>query len=144
VSDRVPLGETRREAISRVQERLGSAASRPLAEQTFWALAKKGKITMDNEGAYLIEADIDDKSLRDTATDTIQQVNQQQTKMNRSRGVRNMRHFSVNHKNMHQARVSTVWRSASAKTMFAPSLAGAEGYNPADSADDELLPPSDK
>jgi hypothetical protein len=121
MSDRIPLGETRPEAISRVQERLGPAASRPLAEQTFWSLARKGKITMDQiTGSYLIEAEIDDNSLKQEATQTIQQATQTQTRMNRSRGIRG---FTLNHNNMHQARVSTTWKalSTSAKSMFAPS-----------------------
>jgi hypothetical protein len=126
MSDRIPLGETRREAISRVQERLGPATSRPLAEQTFWALARKGKIVLDqDDGSYLIEASIDDAGLQQEATQTIQQATNQQSRMNRSRG--GMRHFAVNHKNFQHARVSTAWK-ANMSSLFAPTLEGAEGY----------------
>jgi hypothetical protein len=139
MKDRVLLGESRREAITRVQERLGPATSRPLAEQTFWALAKKGQITMDKEGVYLIEADLEDSDMRDTAKDTIKQ---QQT-MNRPRMRTNARHFQMNHNSMHQARVSTSWKAAmsSMKTSFSPSLSGAEGYQGAADVPNDNLPP---
>jgi len=108
---KILLGETRREAISRVQELLGPATSRPLAEQTFWALAKRGKITMDqNDGTYLIEADIPDEQIKDVAT----QVN---TTMERSKGI----HYQVNRNHFHRARVAWQWKSKIASVM-SPSL----------------------
>src|ERR1700749_1420541 len=120
--ERILLGETRREAISRVQERLGPATSRPLAEQTFWALARKGKIIMSpDDGSYLIEAEIDDGDLKQEATQTIDQATKQQsrTNMNRSRG---MRHFMVHHNNMPQARVSTAWQSKMGSSWHAKAV----------------------
>ena len=121
------LGETRSEAITRIQERLGTATSRPLAEKTFWELAKTKKITMNDDGHYLIEA-VSDESMRDTA---IAQFNQQNTTQKRSRG--GIKHFTIDHHNMKKARVSTTWKpqnsskiSSSIKstmsTAFAPTL----------------------
>ena len=118
MSNRIPLGESRREAISRVQERLGPATSRPLAEQTFWALAQKKKITMNDDGMYLIEAGIDDTALRAEATDQMQQ--QQKTERRPRRG---MLRFNVNHQNTKNARVSTTWKASS---IYAPTLNGSE------------------
>jgi len=65
------LGETRREAINRIQERLGPATSRPIAENTFWELAREKKITINEAGEYLIEDEVTDDSMRDTAKKTI-------------------------------------------------------------------------
>ena len=121
MSNRIPLGESRREAISRVQERLGPATSRPLAEQTFWALAQKKKITMNDDGMYLIEAGIDDTALRAEATDQMQQ----QQKIER-RPRRGMLRFNVNHQNTTNARVGTTWKSSSMHSMYAPTFNDAE------------------
>jgi len=120
MSDRIPLGESRREAISRVQERLGPATSRPLAEQTFWALAQKKKITMNDDGVYLIEAGIDDSALRAEATDQMQQQQKQERRPHRG-----LLRFNVNHQNTKNARVGTTWKASS---MYAPTLIDAESY----------------
>jgi hypothetical protein len=133
--DKILLGETRSEAISRVQERLGPATSRPLAEKTFWALAKKGVITMDPvDATYLIETDIEDSSIKDAA---MKQLDQQSQTSHRRPG---MRAFQANHNSMHKARVSTSWNPKAAynsmKTVFAPDLQAAEGYQNL-SVDDE-------
>jgi hypothetical protein len=129
------LGETRREAINRVQERLGPVASRPLAEQTFWALAKKGKITMDPQnGSYLIEAELDDESIKQEATQSIEQATKQQNRFMRSRG----NHFTLNHKSMHQARVSTSWHpSTTSAHLKAMISALSPVYSQDDSPDDD-------
>jgi len=68
---KIVLGETRREAINRIQERLGPNTSRPIAESTFWELASEKKITLSESGEYLIEDDITDEGMRDTAKKTI-------------------------------------------------------------------------
>jgi hypothetical protein len=118
MSDHILLGDTRREAINRVQERLGPATSRPLAEQTFWALAKRGQITMDpSDGTYLIEAELEDESIKDVAT-AVQKTQTQQ------RGVQ----YNVNRNHFHRARVAYKW-SAKASSVMSPSLQGSEGYH---------------
>ena len=126
--DRIPLGETKAEAISRVQERLGPATSRPLAEQTFWSLARSKQITRDDNGVYLIEASVDDDSMRQTAKQHLQMSQ-------KPRG--GMKHFKISHHNMVKARVSTHWKAAlnSMKNAFAPDLSSSEGYKPPE--DDE-------
>ncbi len=132
------LGETRRDAINSLQDQLGPVTPRPLAEQTFWKLARQGKITLDENGHYLIEADVTEKSMRDTALDT---VNQEENNRSRARVRSSVRHFNINHKNMHQARISTSWKAkmmSSMKTSFAPTLSGAEAFKGAgDVPDDE-------
>ena len=65
------LGENRREAISAVQEKLGPLTSRPIAEDTFWELAKQKKITLSEAGQYLMEDDVTDEKLRNTAKHTM-------------------------------------------------------------------------
>ncbi len=118
MSDRILLGETRRDAISRVQERLGPATSRPLAEKTFWALARKGVITMDPcDGTYLIEAAIEDADIQDTA--------QVQMKAETRHGVQ----YNVNRNHFHRARVAWNWKAHQA-SIFSPSLDSSEGYDP--------------
>ena len=111
------LGETRREAINRVQEILGPATSRPLAELTFWDLAKDRKITMDEDGLYLME-DMSESDMRDSAVKSI--TNQ------------NVRHFQVTRNHMTRARVAYKWsaKMSSLKTALAPDLESAEGYSP--------------
>lgn len=49
------LGVTVREAIDRVQERLGPATQRPVAEAAFRALVAKGHATIVNDQIYLRE-----------------------------------------------------------------------------------------
>jgi hypothetical protein len=114
--EKISLGETRRDAIDRVQERLGPVTPRPLAEQTFWSLAKQGKITMTEAGVYLIEANVNDEDLRQEATQSITAATQE----SRSRSRGSMRHFVLNHNSMHKARVGSSWHPIN-KTVFAPS-----------------------
>lgn len=110
MSDRILLGETRRDAISRVQQKLGPATSRPLAEKTFWALARKGHISMDPAtGDYLIEALIDDPDIRTTAEHIVQSEH------------RHGFSYNVNRNHFHRARVAWQWKAKQA-TVFSPSM----------------------
>lgn len=113
--------ETRREAINRVQERLGPATPRPVAERTFWTLGRQGKITLGDDG-YLIEAEISDADLRDTA---IKDINAQQTAQHRHAG--HMRNFTVTINHFKKARVAWAWQSIN--NFLAPTLLAAEGFD---------------
>lgn len=128
MSDRILLGETRRDAISRVQEQLGPATSRPLAEKTFWELARKGRISMDKiTGDYLIEADAE-AEVKTTAEGIVSAENSQKRGIN----------YNVNRSHFHRARVAWQWKAR--QTAFAPSLQGA-GVQLLDSRDDTIVPP---
>lgn len=116
MSEKVFLGETRPDAISRVQELLGPATTRPVAEKTFWALAKKGQITMDQRtGAYLMESEIEQPELRQEAehTSTIQ-----------SRPNQPGQHYSISRHNFRRARIAWMWKARQA-SVFSPTLASA-------------------
>lgn len=67
---RIVIGENRRDAISTIQRKLGPLTSRPIAENTFWELAKEKKITLNEEGQYLME-DESEEGLRKTAKKTM-------------------------------------------------------------------------
>lgn len=132
--DKVLLGETRRDAINALQERLGPATLRHIAEKTFWSLARQHKITMNGEGHYLIEAEADE--VREAGEQTVKQA---QSEERRNQTVRSRsRQFSL--QRFHQARISSHMRAVNSnmKSSFAPSLSGAEGFKGAgDVPDDE-------
>jgi hypothetical protein len=129
--DKILLGETRREAINRLQERLGPMTLRHLAEKTFWELAKKGIITKNQDGAYLIKTISNEVPLlREAALTTMSAEDSQNSKQQRSRS--NMRHFMVNNQNFHQARISTKFQSINRRlaSFLSPDLMSSEGYDP--------------
>jgi len=123
---KVFLGETRREAINAVQERLGPLTPRPVAEKTFWTLGRRGIITLADEG-YLIEEEITDSDLRQTAKQDILVQQKADHRAGQQRG------FTISHANFKKARIGSMWKASS--SALAPSLDDAEGYSaaPADS-----------
>jgi hypothetical protein len=126
---KVFLGETRPDAITRVQELLGPMTTRPIAEKTFWALAEKGKITLDRvTGAYLMEEEVEQPELKNEAKTQVQKQGHS---------------YIVNRNHFRRARIAWMWKARQA-SVFSPSLLAAgvtlddDGYSsPDDDSEDE-------
>ena len=124
------LGENRREAINRVQERLGSVTPRTVAEQTFRTLVKKGIITETANG-FMISEDVTDQNMRDQATADIHTAADK-----RAQSTSNLRHFAVSQHNFKRARIANSWSQQMAD-VFAPTLMAAMNKKTTKPVDDE-------
>lgn len=119
---KIVLGETRREAINRIQERLGPNTSRPIAENTFWELAAEKKITLSESGEYLIEDDITDDGMRDTAKKTITRSQKVGPRKAIKRGPNSFKNKSElrNHTMNHNPNTNAKMAMKSMKSMLSP------------------------
>jgi len=119
---KIILGETRREAINRIQERLGPNTSRPIAENTFWELAAEKKIILSESGEYLIEDDITDDGMRDTAKKTITRSQKVGPRKSIKRGPNTFKNKSElrNHTMNHNPNTNAKAAMKSMKSMLMP------------------------